>query len=214
MWLSIRRPAFTARSLTLGTLFNIIFGTLWIGNGLHALESMQTLFLFAALAVVTTTLLAVCLHLFRSMRSFPLRMPADEFQCKNRAMNNATIIQLVGSTILSILLMLVGRSELLLPMIVLSVGLYLLALAPILSLVHYYIVGALLCLLPIGIVMLVPATIPLAGVGTSPGTGWLILVGLIGGSIQFGLASVNLSLMVSLRRRLRTERTLQGVACG
>jgi hypothetical protein len=148
------------------------------------------------------------------MRSFPLRMPADEFQCKNRAMNNATIIQLVGSTILSILLMLVGRSELLLPMIVFSVGLYLLALAPILSLVHYYIVGTLLCLLPIGIVMLVPATIPLAGVGTSPGTGWLILVGLIGGSIQFGLASVNLSLIVSLRRRLRTERTLQGVAWG
>ena len=99
-------------------------------------------------------------------------------------------------------------------MIVLSVGLYLLALAPILSLVHYYFVGALLCLLPIGTVLLVPATIPLAGALAYPGTGWLILVGLIGGSIQFGLASVNLSLTVSLRRRLRSERTLEGASHG
>jgi hypothetical protein len=212
MLLFIRRPAFTARSLTLGTLFNIIFGTLWIGNGLHAFQSMETLLLFAALAVVTTTLVVACLSLFRSLRRFPLQMPVDEFQCKNRAMKSATIIQLAGSTVLSLLLVLFGRSELLLPMIVLSVGLYLLALAPILSLVHYYIVGALLCFLPIGIVMLVPATIPLAGKGASPGTGWLILVGLIGGSIQLGLASVNLSLIVSLRCRLRTQRTLEGAA--
>jgi len=100
-----------------------------------------------------------------------------------------------------------GRSELVLPLIVLSVGLYLLVLAPILGLVHYSIFGALLCLLPIGIVLLVPATIPLAGALASPGTGWLILIGLIGGSIQFSLASVNLILTVSLRRRLRGEET-------
>jgi hypothetical protein len=168
MLLPMQHPAFTARSLTLGTLFNIVFGTLWVGNGLHAFQSMQTLFLFAALAVVTTTLLVACLR-------FPLQMPADEFQCKNRAVSSATIIQLVGSTVLSILLVLAGRSELVLPMIVLSVGLYLLALAPILSLVHYYFVGALLCLLPIGTVLLVPATIPLAGALAYPalaGSSW------------------------------------------
>ncbi len=210
----IRRPAFTARSLTLGPLFNIIFGTLWLGNGLYSLQSIQTLFLFAALAVVTTTLLVACLSLFRSVHRFPLQMPADELQYKNRAITRTTIIQLVGSTILSLLLVLVGRSELMLPMLVLSVGLYLLALAPILRLVHYYIVGALLCLLPIGIVLLAPATISLTGAGTSPGTGWLILVSLIGGSIQFGLASVNLGVTVSLRRRLRAERALGVAAYG
>ena len=197
MSLQIRRPAFTARSVTLGTLFNIVFGTLWVGNGLHAFQTMQTLFLFAALAVVSTTLLVACLRLFRSVRRFPLQMPADEFQCKNRAVSSATIIELVVSTVLSILLVLFGRSELILPLIVLSVGLYLLVLAPILGLVQYYVVGALLCILPIGTVVL-----------ATPGNSWLIIVGFIGGSIQFGLALINLRLAVSLRRRLRAERTL------
>ncbi len=203
MSLQIRRPAFTARSVTLGTFFNIVFGTLWVGNGLHAFQTMQTLFLFAALAVVSTTLLVACLRLFRSVRRFPLQMPADEFQCKNRAVSSATIIELVGSTALSILLVLFGRSELILPLIVLSVGLYLLVLAPILGLVQYYVVGALLCILPIGTVVL-----------ATPGNSWLIIVGLIGGSIQFGLASINLRLAASLRRRLRAERTLAMAAHG
>ena len=203
MSLQIRRPAFTARSVTLGTLFNIVFGTLWVGNGLHAFQTMQTLFLFAALAVVSTTLLVACLRLFRSVHRFPLQMSADEFQCKNRAINRATIIELVGSTALSILLVLVGRSELILPLIVLSVGLYLLVLAPILGLVQYYVVGALLCILPIGTVVL-----------ATPGNSWLIIVGLIGRSIQFGLASINLRLAASLRRRLRAERTLAMAAHG
>jgi hypothetical protein len=197
MSLQIRRPAFTARSVTLGTLFNIVFGTLWVGNGLHAFQTMQTLFLFAALGAVSTTLLVACFRLFRSVRRFPLQMPADEFQRKNRALNYALIIELVGSTVLSILLVLVGRSELVLPLIVLSVGLYLLVLAPILGLVQYYVVGALLCILPIGTVVL-----------ATPGNSWLIIIGLIGGSIQFGLASINLRLAASLRRRLRAERTL------
>jgi len=183
--------------VTLGTLFNIVFGTLWVGNGLHTFQTMQTLFLFAALAVVSTMLLVACLRLFRSVRRFPLQMPADEFQCKNRAVSSATIIELVGSTALSILLVLFGRSELIVPLIVLSVGLYLLVLAPILGLVQYYVVGALLCILPIGTVVL-----------ATPGTSWLIIVGLIEGSIQFGLASINLRLAASLRRRLRAERTL------
>ena len=203
MSLQIRRPAFTARSVTLGTLFNIVFGTLWVGNGLHAFQTMQTLFLFAALAVVSTTLLVACLRLFRSVRRFPLQMPTDEFQCKNRAVSSATIIELVGSTALSILLVLFGRSELIVPLIVLSVGLYLLVLAPILGLVQYYVVGALLCILPIGTVVL-----------ATPGNSWLIIVGLIGGSIQFGLASINLRLAASLRRRLRAERTLAMAAHG
>jgi hypothetical protein len=203
MSLQIRRPAFTARSVILGTLFNIVFGTLWVGNGLHAFQTMQTLFLFAALAVVSTTLLVACLRLFRSVRRFPLQMPADEFQRKNRAVSSATIIELVGSTALSILLVLLGRSELILPLIVLSVGLYLLVLAPILGLVQYYVVGALLCILPIGTVVL-----------ATPGNSWLIIVGLIGGSIQFGLASINLRLAASLRRRLRAERTLAMAAHG
>jgi hypothetical protein len=210
----IRNPAFTARSLTLGTLYNIVFGTLWIGNGLLALQNIQPLFLFVALAVVTLALLVVCLSLFRSVRRFPLQMPAGELRCKNRAINRATIIELVGSTVLSILLVLVGRSELMLPMIVLSVGLYLLAVAPVLRLVHYYIAGALLCLLPILIVLLIPVTMPLAGAGASLGASWLILVGLIGGSIQFGLASVNLSLTISLRRILRAGKIMEGVAHG
>jgi hypothetical protein len=197
MSLQIRRPAFTARSVTLGTLFNIVFGTLWVGNGLHAFQTMQTLFLFAALGAVSTTLLVACFRLFRSVRRFPLQMPADEFQRKNRALNYALIIELVGSTVLSILLVLFGRSELVLPLIVLSVGLYLLVLAPILGLVQYYVVGALLCILPIGTVVL-----------ATPGNSWLIIIGLIGGSIQFGLASINLRLAASLRRRLRAERTL------
>jgi len=203
MSLQLRRPAFTARSVTLGTLFNIVFGTLWVGNGLHAFQTMQTLFLFAALAVVSTTLLVACLRLFRSVRRFPLQMPADEFQRKNRALNCALIIELVVSTVLSILLVLVGRSELVLPVIVLSVGLYLLAPALILGLVQYYVAGALLCILPIGTVVL-----------ATPGNSWLIIVGLIGGSIQFGLASINLRLAASLRRRLCAERTLAMAAHG
>ena len=101
MVLPTRYPAFTARSLTFGTLFNIVFGTLWVGDGLLALKAMQTLFLFAALAAVSTTLLVASLRLFRSVRLFPLQMPTDEFQRKNHAINWVTIIELVGSTILS-----------------------------------------------------------------------------------------------------------------
>ncbi len=203
MSLQIRHPAFIARIVTFGALLNIIFGTLWVGDGLLALKTMQTLFLFAALAAVSTTLLVAGFRLFRSVRRFPLQMPADEFQRKNRALNCATIIELVGSTALSILLVLVGRSELVLPVIVLSVGLYLLALALILGLIQYYVVGALLCILPIGTVVL-----------ATPGNSWLIIVGFIGGSIQFGLASINLRLAVSLRHRLRVERTLAVAAHG
>jgi hypothetical protein len=208
----MRRPAFTARSLTLGALFNIIFGTLWLGNGLYALESIQTL--FAALAVVTTTLLVASLSLFRSLRRFPLQMPADELQYRNRAISRTTIIQLVGSTILSLLLMLVGRSELMLPMLVLSVGLY-----QAFPGTHPQ-VGALLhrrCAAvppahrdrPAG-----PCQHHSRRSGGPPGTGWLILVGLIGGGIQFGLASVNLGVTVFLRRTLRTGKALEGAAHG
>ena len=141
MSLQIRHPAFIARNVTSGALLNIFFGTLWIGNGLLALKTMQTLFLFAALAAVSMTFLVVGFRLFRSVRRFPLQMPADEFQRKNRALNCALIIELVGSTVLSILLVLFGRSELVLPVIVLSVGLYLLAPALILGLVQYYVAG-------------------------------------------------------------------------
>ena len=199
----IRHPAFIARNVTFGALLNIIFGTLWVGDGLLALKTMQTLFLFAALAAVSITFLVVSFRLFRSVRRFPLHMPADEFQRKNRALNCALIIELVGSTVLSILLVLFGRSELVLPVIVLSVGLYLLAPALILGLVQYYVAGALLCILPIGTVVL-----------ATPGNSWLIIVGFIGGSIQFGLASINLRLAVSLRHRLLVERTLAVAAHG
>ena len=177
---SIHHPAFAARNLMVGTLFNIVFGTLWISNGLNVLQRMQSLFLFSALAVVAITLLVACLHLLWSVRRFPLHMPVDEFQRKSRAGNLATAIEFVGSTILSILLVLAGRSELVLPLIVSSVGLYLLALASILRLVHYYIAGALLCLLPIVIILLIPAVIPLDGAWAMPETGRLILIGLIG----------------------------------
>ena len=185
MSLQIRHPAFIARNVTFGALLNIFFGTLWVGNGLLALKTMQTLFLFAALGAVSITFLVVSFRLFRSVRRFPLQMPADEFQRKNRALNCALIIELV------------------LPMIVLSVGLYLLAPALILGLVQYYVAGALLCILPIVTVVLAP-----------PGNSWLIIVGFIGGSIQFVLASINLSLAVSLRHRLRAERTLAVAAHG
>jgi len=203
MSLQIRHPAFIARNVTFGALLNIFFGTLWLGNGLLALKTMQTLFLFAALAAVSITFLVVSFRLFRSVRRFPLQMPADEFQRKNRALNCALIIELVGSTVLSILLVLFGRSDLVLPVIVLSVGLYLLAPALILGLIQYYVAGALFCILPIGTVVLAP-----------PGNSWLIIVGFIGGSIQFGLASINLRLAVSLRHRLRVERTLAVAAHG
>jgi len=211
---SIHHPAFAARNLMVGTLFNIVFGTLWISNGLNALQRMQSLFLFSALAVVAITLLVACLHLLWSVRRFPLHMPVDEFQRQSRAGNLATTIEFVGSTILSILLVLAGRSELVLPLIVSSVGLYLLALASILRLVHYSIAGALLCLLPLVIIILIPAVIPLDGAWAMPETGRLILIGLIGGGIQFALASLNLSLTVALRRRLHAEETLEAAAHG
>jgi hypothetical protein len=41
MLLPIRRPTFTARSLTLGALFNIVFGMLWPGNGLYAFAKKE-----------------------------------------------------------------------------------------------------------------------------------------------------------------------------
>ncbi len=203
MSLQIRHPAFIARNVTFGALLNIFFGTLWVGNGLLALKTMQTLFLFAALGAVSITFLVVSFRLFRSVRRFPLQMPADEFQRKNRALNCALIIELVVSTVLSILLVLFGRSELVLPVIVLSVGLYLLAPALILGLVQYYVAGALFCILPIVTVVL-----------ATPGNSWLIIVGFIGGSIQFGLTSINLRLAASLRHRLRMERTQAVVAYG
>jgi hypothetical protein len=195
MSLQLRRSAFTARSVTLGTFFNIIFGTLWVGNGLHAFQTMQPLFLFVALAVVSTTLLVADLHLFRSVRHFSLPMLTDEFQRKNRTINHATIIELAGSIVLSIILVFVGRNDLVLPLIVLSVGLYLLVLAPILGLVQYYVVGVMLCTLPIGTVLL-----------ATPGKNWLILIGLLGGSIQFVLASINLWLVVFLQHEMRMEK--------
>jgi len=203
MALSIRRPDFTARNITFGTLLNILFGTLWVGAGLLALKNKQTLFLFVALGALSMALLVADFRLFRSARRFPLLMLTDTFQRKNRAINRATIIELVGSTVLSILLTLVGKSDVVLPVIVLSVGVYLLVLALILGLLQYYVAGALLCILPIGTVVL-----------ATPSTSWLILVGCLGGSIQFGLASINLMVVVSLRRRLRTERVLEGATHG
>jgi hypothetical protein len=211
---SIQSPAFEARNLMIGTLSNIVFGTLWLIIGLNASQSMQRLFLFPVLAIVALILLAACLRLLWTVSCFPLHMPAGEVRRKGRMVNLVTLIEFVGSTLAAFLLGLAGRNELVLPMIVTSVGLYLLALASILRLTHYALVGTLLCLLPSGIILLVPAVIPLAGAGVSPDTGRLVLIGLIGGGIQLALALFNLRLTLTLRRRLRGEETLEATARG
>lgn len=199
-------PSFTVRSMALGALFTSIFGTLWLINGINSLQTMYALLLFALIALLSLTLLAIGLRLFTSARRISLQGQPEALRWANRYVNSATIIQLVVSFGVAPVLLLVGGGNLIFPAVVLSVGLYLLALAPLFRLKHYYIIGALLCLIPVATVLLVPTFVNIGKTPVCIINSWTATVGIVGGCTLLSSAILNL---LQVNNILRTSNNVK-----
>lgn len=188
-------PSFVARGLTLGAAVATFFGTLWVIDGINALQgpSLFTLPIFAALALLTLSLVVACVRLLTTASLFPVYGDQQVVKQANWYINVATVIQIVVSVVGPGLLILWGHSDLAFPATVVSVGLYLLALAPLLRLPHFYIVGGLLCGIPIASIWFVPATI-----GTLQN--WTVINGIACGLVFLGSGLTNMLLTVRIRR--------------
>ena len=189
---------FVARGLTIAGAVAIFFGTVWVVEGINALHApaLFTLPLFGVLALFTCGLTIACIRLLITASLFP---PYGDKQAKqaNVYITSATVIQIIASIIGPTLLTLKGHADLAFPATVLSVGLYLLALAPALHLPHYAIVGGLLSGIPIVSVLFVPETMLIAGVAFQT---WMFLNGIVCGLIFLANGLTNMLLTVRIRR--------------
>ena len=194
-------PTYTARGMALGALFASIFGTLWLINGVNALQAMVAPLLFAAIALLSITLIAASLRLFTTVRRLPLQERPEALRWTNRYINVTTLLQVVISSALTLVFLLIGWVDLIFPTIVLSVGLYLFALAPVFRLKHYYTIGSLLCLIPVATVLLIPMIIHQGQTLIYSINGWTAVVGIAGGLVMLSNATLNL---LKIHRILRT----------
>ncbi len=192
-------PSFVARGLTLGSAFATFYGTLWVINGINALHAPASIMTiaFILLAGLSISLAIACVRLFMTASLFPAQGDAHMIKQANRYINYATVIQVIISVGGPAILIALGRSDIVFPAIVVSVGLYLLALAPLLRIPHYYIAGTLLCVIPVAIVLFTPATTQLAGMEVN---NWLIINGICSGIVFLGSGLTNMILAVRIRR--------------
>ena len=190
---------YVARTLTIGAAAATFFGTLWIVNGINAAytSALVAFVLFAILALLTLGLAIACIRLFTTARSFTPSGDLQAMKHANRYINIATVVQIVANVAGSALLMLWGHADLVLPETVLTVGLYLLALAPLLRIPHYYLVGGFLTVLPIASVLCVPATILVAEEALQS---WTVINGIVCGLAFLGLGAMNILLTARIRR--------------
>lgn len=190
---------FVARGLTIAGAVATLFGTVWVVEGINALHipSLFTLPLFVVLGLCTFVLTIACIRLLTTSSLFPPY--GDKLVIKQVSMyvNIATVIQILASMVGPTLLSMKGRGDLALPATILSVGLYLLALAPALRVPHYYIVGGLLSAIPVISFLFVPETMLIAGATFHT---WMFLNGIVCGLVFLADALTNMVLTVRIRR--------------
>ncbi|GHO97600.1 hypothetical protein KSF_076480 [Reticulibacter mediterranei] len=202
---------YVARTLTIGAAAATIFGTLWVVQGINASHApaQVALPLFAAQTLLALGMAVACIRLFTTARLFTPDGDQGAMKQADRYINIATVVQIVASVVGPALLTLWGRANLALPVTIVSVGLFMLALAPILRIPHYALVGALLCVLPIVSVLCVPATIMVAG---GEMQSWTVINGIACGLINLGSGCMNILLTIRIRRgQYRENRPSQEV---
>lgn len=190
-------PLYIARTLTMGAAAAALFGTLWFVNGINAAPAQMALPLFAFLALLTLGITVACIRLFITAHAFTPSGDQQTIKLANRYVNSASVLQLVANVVASALLMLGGHADLVLPETVVTVGLYMLALAPLLRLPHYYVVGGLLTILPIVSVFSVPAIMVVGGEVLQS---WTLINGIACGLAFLSLGCINLLTAACIRR--------------
>lgn len=190
---------YIARALTIGASASTLFGALWIVQGITALQAPLPVafLLFVVLALLTLGMTIACTRLFVTAGAFK---PSGDQQAIKQAdayTNIAVTALVVVSGAALVILTLWGYATLTLPATIISVGLFTLALAPVLRTPHYYVAGILLCVIPPVIVLSVPATIVVAE-NTLPG--WTIINGIVGGLVNMGFGCANMVVTRRIRR--------------
>lgn len=189
---------YVARSLTIGAAVSTIFGTIWVVEGINGahVPARVALPLFAVLALLALSMAVACIRLFTTGRHFTPSGDQRAMKQANRYINIVTVMQMVASVVGPALLTLWGHANLALPETVVTVGLLMLAFAALMRIPHYYIVGGLLCVIPIVSVLCVPTTITVAGVALQS---WTIINGIVCGIVNLGSGCANILLTVRIR---------------
>ena len=190
---------YVGRVLTIGAAVATVFGTFWVVSGIQASHAPAwfRLPLTAALALVALRMALSCIRLVSSASLFP---PSGDRQAMKRAasyINIATVIQIVASIAAPILLSRSGHAGVGFAAVIVTVGLYLIAFAPLVRVPHYYVVGGLLTVIPVLSILLLPATVVVA---TGTIQVWTALTGIACGLLYLAFGWANLLLTARIRR--------------
>ena len=190
---------YVARSLTIGAAVSTVFGPIWVVEGINAalIPARVAFPLFAVLALLVLGMAVACIRLFTTARLFTPSGDQQAMKQANHYINIVTVLQIIASIIGPIFLTLSGHANLALPETVVTVGLLMLAFALLLRVPHYYIVGGLLCVIPIVSVLCVSATIT---VGGGVLQSWTVINGIVCGLVNLGSGCANILLTVRIRR--------------
>jgi hypothetical protein len=190
---------YVARTLTLGAAVATVFGPIWVVEGINAAHAPArvALPLFAALALLALGMAVACIRLFTTARLFPPNGDQRAMKQANRYINIQTVMQIAASVVGPALLIRGGHANFAFPATIVSVGLLQLALALLLRIPHYYVVGGLLCAVPIASVLCVPATIIVAGGALQS---WTVINGIVCGLVLMASGCANILLTVRIRR--------------
>lgn len=156
-------------ALRTGAGFAAFFGTLWLAQGLLPVGGP----LAAAAGLVPGS--AIALYLRGTRRTVPGRGAARTVDSHayraQRYLTIATITQLAVSVPGAVAVQILVGVDLVLPFVILTVGAYLLALAPVVGRPHLLVAGTVLTLLP------------LLTTGLLDGTNRTVATGLVGGTV-------------------------------
>ena len=143
--LPVMPAANVPHGLRLGAGFAAFFGTLWFVQGAAAAAGP----LAAALALVPGLAIATVLVRTRRAAARAPRVVSLQAHRAARWVGRATLWQLVVSIPGGVAVELLVDRTALIPFVVLTVGLYLLALAPVVRRAHLWVAGAVLTVVPV-----------------------------------------------------------------
>ena len=164
----------SARGHTDAALILTLAGLGWIILGLSALGAVP-LGRLLIIAAVFAALLGGVLALKRRLAVFPPTVAPTEAE---RTLRRATAFEIVAIVVIVAAGAALHQQRFILPLVAVAVGLHFFPLARVLKRPLYYVTGAALCAVGVGVPLLVPAQW-----GTPAISGWLLTAGLSGGMI-------------------------------
>lgn len=158
-----------AGALRAGAAFAAFFGTLWFVQGAAA----AGLPFVAAGGIAVALGIVVGLWVSRTGGHRPAPPVGPEARRAQRWINRSTLVQLVVSVPGAVAVQLLVDPTVVIPFVVVTVGLYLLALAPVVGAVHLRVAGGLLVAIPVAVLLTVDGTDRVLVTGLAAGTTFL-----------------------------------------